>query len=405
MKILFVADGRSPIALPWIHYFIERGHEVHLASSFPCKSIDGFSSQVDIPVALSDLYGHPGSGSAARAKSFRKVVPVSLRTRIRQWIAPFSFNRAASALREVVEKIQPDILHAMRIPYEGMVASIVINRLSVENGRLKKPALLISVWGNDFTLHARSSPSLARYTRLALQAADGLHTDCVRDQRLAIELGFDARKPGIVLPGGGGVQIDTFYPAEVQDQAVGFDQPITVINPRGIRAYVSNETFFHAIPLVIEKSPHVHFICPAMQGEAQAEKWVRELGIDKQVDLLPAQSSLQMAGLFRQAKITVSVTTHDGTPNTLLEAMACGSFPIVGDIEALREWITQGVNGQLVDPDDPQALADAILLAISQPDLRKQAKDRNLQLVRERAEYGKVMHAAEEFYGRMISKK
>jgi glycosyltransferase involved in cell wall biosynthesis len=112
-----------------------------------------------------------------------------------------------------------------------------------------------------------------------------------------------------------------------------------------------------------------------------------------------------MAGLFRQAQITVSVTTHDGTPNTLLEAMACGSFPIVGDIEALREWITGGENGLLVDPGNPRDLADAILMVISRPDLRRQARDRNLQLVRERAEYGKVMQEAEEFYGRMILKE
>ncbi len=402
MKILYVADGRSQIALNWINYFIHRSQEVHLASTFPCNPINGLTSQVVVSVALSDLYSHPDSGSVKRTESLRKYVPVEIRTRIRQWIAPLSFSRAADALQEVVERIRPDILHAMRIPYEGMVASMAMNRIAMDKRGMKKPLLVISVWGNDFTLHARATPSIYHHTQQALLAADGLHTDCERDQRLAIELGFAAAKPKIVLPGGGGVQIDTFYPAEVEDKAGGNNQPVTIINPRGFRAYVRNDTFFHAIPLVIEKSPDEHFICPAMRPEAQAEKWVRELGIGEKVDLLPAQSRQQMADLFRQAQITVSVTTHDGTPNTLLEAMACGSFPIVGDIEALREWITHGVNGLLVDPGDPKALAEAILLAISQPNLRKQARDRNLQLVRERAEYGKIMQAAEEFY-RLIS--
>jgi hypothetical protein len=33
MKILYVADGRSPIAQNWIRYFAERGDEVYLAST------------------------------------------------------------------------------------------------------------------------------------------------------------------------------------------------------------------------------------------------------------------------------------------------------------------------------------------------------------------------------------
>jgi glycosyltransferase involved in cell wall biosynthesis len=155
--------------------------------------------------------------------------------------------------------------------------------------------------------------------------------------------------------------------------------------------------------MVIERFPNVRFICPGMRAEAQAEKWGRELGIGEKVDLLPAQSREQMAELFRESQITVSVTTHDGTPNTLLESLACGSFPIVGDIEALREWITNGVNGLLVNPGDPKALAEAILSAISQPELRMQARERNLELIRERAEYEKVMKEAEEFYNQMIS--
>ena len=37
MKILFVADGRSPISRNWMRYFAERGDEVYLASTFACE--------------------------------------------------------------------------------------------------------------------------------------------------------------------------------------------------------------------------------------------------------------------------------------------------------------------------------------------------------------------------------
>jgi glycosyltransferase involved in cell wall biosynthesis len=410
MRLLFVADGRSPIAINWINYFIHIGHEVHLASTYPCRAIDGLNSMVVIPVAFSDLYGHSDNGESMRRKSLRRLVPVRLRTLLRQLIAPSFFPRAADTLQEVIERNHPDIIHAMRIPYEGMIASVAMKRIAVRTGNVRECPLLISVWGNDFTLHARATPVMSHHTHQALQSADGLHTDCHRDQRLALELGFDATKPRIILPGGGGVQLDTFYPPKMETDGGGIrlvdeNRSIIIINPRGLRSYVRNDTFFQAIPLVIERVPNVHFICPGMRGEAQVKKWSSELGVGERVVLLPVQSRQQMAELFRQSQIMVSITTHDGTPNTLLEAMACGCFPIVGDIESLREWVTPGVNGLLVDPGDSKGLAEAIIKAISQPELREQAIDRNLQLVKERAEYKKSMHAAEAFYHSLISYK
>jgi glycosyltransferase involved in cell wall biosynthesis len=157
--------------------------------------------------------------------------------------------------------------------------------------------------------------------------------------------------------------------------------------------------------MVLEKYPRARFVCPDMQGEVQAEKWSGETKMGGKVELLPEQSPQQMAELFQKSQISVSITTHDGTPNTLLEAMACGCFPIAGDIESLHEWIAPGVNGLLVDPGNPKALAEAILSAIAQPELRSKARERNLQLVRERAEYRKVMKEAVEFYSRLVKSR
>jgi glycosyltransferase involved in cell wall biosynthesis len=410
MRILYIADGRSPIALNWIGYYIRSGHEVHLASTFPCQPPPGLASMVVIPVALSEIYAQSEGRIGDHRRLIRRIVPVGLRTRVRQLTAPLSFPTAVNALQGLIERIQPEVIHAMRIPYEGMIASMAMKRVSGREGSLRKTALLISVWGNDFILHAKSTPIMSHYTRLALQNCDALHTDCQRDQRLAITWGFDANKPRIVLPGGGGVQMDIFYPPENERGADGIPPTtdkvsVNIINPRGFRAYVRNDTFFHAIPSVVNRFPDVHFVCPEMRGEEQAHRWVSEMGIGDKVDLLPPQTRQQMAELFRSAQISVSITTHDGTPNTLLEALACGCFPIAGDIESLREWIRHDENGLLVDPGDPTALAEAILNAISQPELRRQARERNLELVKERAEYRKCMQLADEFYTRLILNK
>jgi glycosyltransferase involved in cell wall biosynthesis len=398
MRLFFVADGRSPIALNWIRYFVDRGHEVHLASTFPCSPDLELAGQYLVPVALSQAAGEARQGNVGGGSGrIKKALPVGLRTAIRQWVGPLTLPGGARRLRRILTEVRPDLVHAMRIPYEGMLAALAE----------PEAPLLISIWGNDFTLHSPSTPLMRRLTRRALARANALHTDCQRDFRLAIEWGYPAEGLSRVLPGGGGIQLDVFHPAGgsglTDDTEVPFRIEPAVINPRGIRAYVRNDTFFKAIPRVLESMPEVRFLCPVMRGEAQAEGWVRGLGIGNHVELLPRQSREQMARLFRRAQVAVSPSEHDGTPNTLLEAMACGCFPVAGDIEPLREWITNGENGLLVDPGDPNALAQAILTGLQQASLREKAREINRRLIAERADYRQVMMEAEGFYQEIVS--
>jgi glycosyltransferase involved in cell wall biosynthesis len=272
--------------------------------------------------------------------------------------------------------------------------------------------LVVSTWGNDFTLHASANPLLGRWTGRAVKRADGLHADCQRDLRLAWKWGFPRNRLQIVLPGAGGVRRDVFFPAldnpasEDGDSPAFLDEiPVSapvVVNPRGLRAYIRNDTFFRAVPLILERHPGTVFLCPAMEGSAEAEAWVRRVRGGEAVRLLPKLSPRQMAAVFRRSWTAVSPSEHDGTPNTLLEAMACGCLPIAGDLESVREWIEPGVNGLLVNPDDPVALARAVGDVVADSSLRREASRRNQQIIASRADYTQVMASAEAFYGQLL---
>ena len=382
MRLLFVADGRSPIAQNWIRYFVERGDEVHLVSTFHC-SVDFPLTGLDIlPVAFSGAKKLTDTPATASSRT------LGLRTVIRQWLGPLTLPRAARVLRLIIERVQPDLVHALRIPYEGMLAAEAYTGVP----------LIVSAWGNDFTLHAPSTPLMRHYTEWTLKVADALHTDCQRDIRLAKQLGFAFDKPTLVAPGNGGIRTDIFYPPQTP-----VDAPV-VINPRGFRAYIRNDAFFKAIPLVLAKRGDARFICLSMAGQSQATQWIKELNIQHAVDLLPPMPHAQVADVFRTAQVVVSPSIHDGTPNSLLEGMACGCFPVAGDLESIREWITDGVNGLLVDSGDPSALAEAILRAVKNKDLRAQAAGLNQEIIVERAEFTRNMARAEVFYQTVIGK-
>ena len=391
MRLLFVADGRSPTALNWMRYFTERGDDVFLASTYACQPDLKLSGLEFVPVAFSQAKSASGTG-VARGKAHKRggqwsASTLQLRTVIRQWLGPLTISRAAGRLRGMIARVQPELVHAMRIPYEGMLASDAAGLAP----------LLVSVWGNDFTLHAPSTPLMRHYTEWTLKTADALHSDCQRDIRLGREWGFAPQKPTLVIPGSGGIRSDVFFPS------VSPAETARVVNPRGFRAYVCNEAFFRAIPLVLKHRPDARFACPAMQGQRQVLEWIDKLGISAAVDLLPHCSQTELAALFRSAQVVVSPTTHDGTPNSLLEALACGCFPVAGDLDSIREWITPGKNGLLVDATNPQALADAILRGLNEPGLRKEAAGINAAVIAERAEYGHNMARAAEIYQKLVA--
>ena len=60
--------------------------------------------------------------------------------------------KSASARASLIADLQPDLVHAMRLPFEGFLAAAAV----------EKVPLLISVWGNDFTLFANRSRKLRR---------------------------------------------------------------------------------------------------------------------------------------------------------------------------------------------------------------------------------------------------
>ena len=88
MRILFVADGRSPIAQNWIRHFVERDDEVYLASTFHC-SVDFPLKGFEItPVAFSGTKKSSASSSIASSRAIR------LRTALRHFLGPLTVSRA-----------------------------------------------------------------------------------------------------------------------------------------------------------------------------------------------------------------------------------------------------------------------------------------------------------------------
>jgi glycosyltransferase involved in cell wall biosynthesis len=283
-----------------------------------------------------------------------------------------------AAIKRSVRTFRPDIVHALRIPFEGMLSEPVL--------RTAQQPFIVSIWGNDLTLFAAGGRWFTRATKRVLASADALHCDCERDVRLARTLGY--RGLATVLPTCGGLDESVFPGGTSYENARGrlgieTGRPV-IFNPRASREYTRHDIFFAALPAVLREFPDALVVTVGIDRDPELQEYSRELGVDKSIVFLPNQTARDMAQLYSAAEVIVSPTEHDGTPNSVLEAMACGSFPIVSDLESLREWIDDGVNGLVVNLSS-SGFAGGIIKALRDDGLRAKAALHNRSLISKKA--------------------
>ncbi len=127
-------------------------------------------------------------------------------------------------------------------------------------------------------------------------------------------------------------------------------------------------------------------------GEHEAE-------IRRRIEALNLGDSVRLAGPMEQSRLFEEYRSagvfclpcrvlengdRDGIPNVLMEAMACGLPVVTTPVSGIPEIIKDGVNGRLVPPDDPAALADALLGLDADPLLAESLSNEARATVRER---------------------
>jgi glycosyltransferase involved in cell wall biosynthesis len=116
--------------------------------------------------------------------------------------------------------------------------------------------------------------------------------------------------------------------------------------------------------------------------DAVPEEIVRRWREDRVVEILDPVADVRPH--LAQASVFVLPSFREGTPRSVLEAMALGRPVVTTDVPGCRQTVEEGVTGYLVPPFEPGALMLAMSRFIEQPELIAQMGAAGRRLAEER---------------------
>lgn len=124
------------------------------------------------------------------------------------------------------------------------------------------------------------------------------------------------------------------------------------------------EKLVQALRLVLDQLPITAILCGEGPLRPSTEQWLKEQGLSDRI-ILPGYIS-SVWRWMKQADVFVQVSTFEGQPNTVLEAMACGCPMVLSNIPAYREFLDES-EAYFVNFDDPEEIAHGLIQALSAP--------------------------------------
>lgn len=390
MRVLLVADMRSPHSIGWARGLLEIGATPVVVSSRQLSASD----RAALPAEIRQTIVREPSDAWSQARALvtthpRALAAMRVAARGSSWMArgttaqnqrsrpegtgrlelPLELRIAHALGREIrdaAQEYRPDLIHALRIPFEG-IAMTAANPTA---------PTAISLWGQDLALQASSKPRLAKAAANALRTIRGLHADCQRDIELACEWGAPRDALQLVAAGNMGYDSAIFHPDATPQE------PRTVVFcPRGPASYVNFAGFLRVADRVTRARNDVVFMAARLEGVAVAESIRAASRHPDRIHLSGNLSQHEMAAIYQRSLIVASPSASDGTPNSVLEGMACGAVPLVGDIPPLYELLHEQLPESLFDPLDEDEMEHRVLDLLDAPHAEWRLKSETAQAI------------------------
>ncbi len=307
----------------------------------------------------------------------------------RNGMNPVGEIKTLKSLKKILKAEKPDKIftyQAKTIVYGGIAAhSLGIDEV------YPLVAGLGSVFMHDGLKFGAVKAVLKAEYRMGLRHAEKVFFQNCDDVEFFVSNGL-VDKDKVVMLNGSGVNLSKFEVQKLPDNP-GFLCISRLIRDKGVMEYLD------AARIVKKKYPEVRFLLVGPYDTNPSAIHPDELKPyidDGTVEYFGEQSDVRP--FFEMSSVYVLPSYREGTPKTVLEAMACGKAVITTDAPGCRETVEDGVNGCLVPVKDAGAVAEKMIYLIENPDEISRMAGEGRKLACEKYDVNKVN---ETIYGVM----
>ena len=313
--------------------------------------------------------------------------------RVHSWDNPFWREApipfvGQKELDDVVEELQPELLHI----HDSALLALQFLRLSrrIEVPLVAScyyvPRFVARYLGGEITEDVVEAATWA-YLVWLLNHCDRVvfatraHRDFFRDQGLKAATAIISN----------GLDIHRYHPVDGAEDEIEARYNL----PAGPRIlFVSRLARDKAIDVLIRAMPEVRSWVPTAclllvgRGDHRPalEELTEELGLEGVVRFMGFVPEADMPALYRACDCFAIASTYEVQSLPTLQALATGLPVVAANAVALPEIVKDGVNGYLVPPGDPQAVAKGIVAIVSDPQQAAAMAREGLAIVQPHAE-------------------
>ena len=338
-SVCIIGPGNNVHVHRWVEALRQRGLRVSLISTLPAA----------LPASLRDPCFTIPTAAAGMTRAQR------LATLLGGW----------ARVPGLVAALRPDVVHIHSLPTPAAVPFLRL-----------LPRLVVSTWGSDVV---QRDPRKTRLYPYLLSHARQL---TATSQYLArITAGYlRTPRPISVIPFG--IDPQRFTPGE-QPSA---NKRIGTL--RHLEANYGIDVLIEAVPLLLASDREIRIaIGGAGSLRSTFEHRIHELEIGAHVALRGRIAHAEVLAFLRSLVVFAMPSRAEAFGVAALEAQACGVPVVASHVGGLPEVVRDGETGLLVPPEQPQALASALLKLIEDPQLRARMGQAGREWVRDRYDW------------------
>jgi len=292
-------------------------------------------------------------------------------------------NNTEQAFEKVLLEIKPDVVHSFVL----YISCVPILKLMNKYQNIK---WIYSSWGSDLYYYQNDTKYLKNIKEV-LPRVNYMFSDCIRDVKLAKKYGFSGTLLG-VFPGGGGFLLQEY------EQYILPVEKRNIILVKGYQGRSGKAIqVLQALAKMSNKLANNKVV--VFGADKEVESFIIQRELNKKFDLTIYRKSqflphIDIIKLMGQALIYIGNSNSDGMPNTLIEAIIMGAFPIQSNPgNVTEEIIEHNKNGLLINNcEDNSQIASLIVSVIGDFELINNAFLFNQKTIKPKYDRDKILN-------------